>query len=378
MTDQPHLHMWTTDPPDPAVQQALDRLTRAPDVVHVAVMPDVHLTPGVCNGLAVATTHLIYPAAVGGDIGCGYTTVAFDGSARALDRRAAAEATLQALPSVAPVMRHRRRDGLPDFPAELTPDRLSAPELAAQAARDGRLELGTLGRGNHFLEFQSDDEDRLWLIVHSGSRAMGQHITTFHIRRATASSSGLASLDADTPAGQAYLRDAAWARAYAAESRRRLLTAAAAVITDLLGLTPDWPTLLNTDHNHVQPELHATRPLWVHRKGANTAFDDAPNIIPGSMATATYHVQGRGSPDALSSSSHGAGRRLSRGAARARIRRTDLARQLANVWIDPRTAAKLADEAPGAYKDIDAVMRAQHDLVRITRRLRPILCYKGV
>jgi tRNA-splicing ligase RtcB len=134
---------------------------------------------------------------------------------------------------------------------------------------------------------------------------------------------------------------------------------------------------MNTDHNHVQEELHGDQAVYVHRKGANIASDGVPNVIPGSMATYTYHVTGRGDPKALASSSHGAGRRLSRGAARAQVRRKDFARQLANVWVDPRIAGRLVDESPDAYKDIDAVMRAQRDLVRIVRRLRPVLCHKG-
>ena len=215
-------------------------------------------------------------------------------------------------------------------------------------------------------------------MVHSGSRAMGQHISAVHLRRVQAVGGGLAWLDADTDEGQAYLHDVAWARRYAAESRRRMLSAGVAVIGRTLGLEPDQDTWLNTDHNHVQREEHGGRTLWVHRKGANVASAGLPNVVPGSMATHTYHVLGRGEAQALMSSSHGAGRRLSRSAARAKVRRKDLARQLANIWIDPRTASKLADESPDAYKDLDAVMRAQRALVRIVRRVRPILCYKGV
>lgn len=378
MAERSVTKMWVAEPPEPAVRQTLERLGRAPDVVHVAVMPDVHLAAGVSNGVVVATERLVYPAAVGGDIGCGFATVAFDGPAVPLKRRSAAEAVLKALPYAVPVIRHRRRDGPSELPDDIAAEELSSSELVAKAVGEGRLELGTLGRGNHFLEFQEDDDGRLWLMVHSGSRAMGQQIAGFHGRRATSAGSGLAWLDADSESGQAYLHDAAWARAYAAESRRRMLKAAAVVVADVLDLKPDWATLLNTDHNHVQAERHGDRTLWVHRKGANVARVGAANVIPGSMATHTYHVEGRGEPDALTSSSHGAGRRLSRSAARARIRRKDLARQLANVWIDPRIMGRLVDEAPAAYKDIDVVMRAQRDLVRIVRRVRPVLCYKGV
>ena len=378
MSDPAIMKTWLVEPPEAAVRQTLERLVRAPDVARVAVMPDAHLAAGVSNGVAIATRRLIYPAAIGGDIGCGYATVAFDCEAAPLKHRAAAEAVLAALPRVAPVMRQRRRDGLSELVGVLSPEKLTSPELATKAANDGRLELGTLGRGNHFLEFQEAEDGRLWLLVHSGSRAMGQHITAFHSRRATSIGGGLAWLDADDEAGRAYLRDVAWARAYAAESRRRMLAAAAGAVEEVLKISPDWTTLLKTDHNHVQQERCGGEVFWVHRKGANRAAEGVANVVPGSMVTTTYHVVGRGEMEALASSSHGAGRRLSRSAARRRIRRSDLVRQLANVWIDPRVLPRLIEEAPAAYKDIEAVMRAQRELVKITRRLRPVVCYKGV
>jgi tRNA-splicing ligase RtcB len=377
MTDDPTLRTWLIEPPDPAVKQTLDRLIRAPDVRHIAAMPDLHLAAGVSNGVAVATEQLLYPAAVGADIGCGFACVALDGDRSAFRQRANAEAVFNRLPHVVPIVRHSRRQGVPALPDDLDAARLSASALSAQAARDGRAELGTLGRGNHFLEIQ-DDAGRLWLMVHSGSRALGQHITAHHLAGATPVGGGLAWLDSTSPAGQAYVNDVGWARAYAAESRRRMLAAAAALLADLFRIEPDWSTLLNTDHNHLAQEEHHGRVLWVHRKGANAAHRDLLNVIPGSMATRTYHVVGRAAPAALASSSHGAGLRLSRDAARSRLRRRDVARALANVWTDPRVLSRLVDEAPAAYKDIAAVMRAQRDLVRIVRILQPVLSYKGV
>ncbi len=370
--------MWLANQPEPAVRQTIDRLCRAPDVTHVAVMPDLHLAAGVSNGVAVATERLIYPAAVGGDIGCGYSAVAFAGDASPLQRRQAAEHVLKELPKAIPVIRHSRRNGLPNLEGELNAALLSAPELIAKALSVGREELGTLGRGNHFLEFQADEEGRMWAMVHSGSRAMGQHITAAHLKNAEKVGGGLSWLDADTDEGKAYLQDVEWARAYAAESRQRMLNRAADLIAETLGVETDMNTWINTDHNHVQREEHNGRTLWVHRKGANQASEETENIIPGSMASATYHVQGRGNTNALNSSSHGAGRRLSRGAARAMIKRKDLDRQLGDIWINPSTASKLIDESPMAYKDINTIIRAQRELVRIVRKMQPVLCYKGV
>lgn len=378
MSNPANIKLWLAEAPEPAVKNTLDRLARAPGVRHIAVMPDVHLAAGSNNGVAVATENHLYPAAVGSDIGCGFATVAFDGSAAPLARREAAETLLERLRTAVPVMRHKRRDGLPDLTNALAAENLSAPSLAAKAASEGRLELGTLGRGNHFLEFQADGEGRLWIMVHSGSRIMGQHITQFHAQRATASNGGYAWLNAESEQGRAYLNDLAWARTYAAQSRYEMLTSAAKVVTELLGPEPNWKTLLNTDHNHVQREQHGSDQLWVHRKGANYTPTGSSNLIPGSMATHSFHVEGRGHPEALTSSSHGAGRRLSRSAARSKIKRKDLEQQLKQVWIPPGTLGRLIDEAPAAYKDIDAVMRAQRDLVKIVRQVKPLICYKGV
>ena len=369
---------WLTEPPESAVKQNLARLANAPGVRHIAVMPDVHLGAGTNNGVAIATENHLYSAAVGSDIGCGFATVRFHGSATPLVRRENAEPLLERLRTAVPVMRHKRRDGLPELTDELAPDQLSDPTLAAQAATDGRTELGTLGRGNHFLEFQADGENRLWILVHSGSRVMGQHITQHHLQHANATHGGLAWLAADSKAGHAYLNDLTWARAYAAQSCHRMLVSAAALVGELLNREPDWSTLLNTDHNHVQTETHYGQQFWIHRKGANCTPIGSSNIIPGSMATHSFHIVGRGEPDSLTSSSHGAGRRLSRSAARAKIKRKELERQLKEVWIPPGSLARLIDEAPAAYKDIAAVMRAQRDLVKITRKLKPLVSYKGL
>jgi len=378
MNNQDGVRYFVAEPVQSSVRQAIERMVRAPDVLHVAIMPDVHPGVGASNGVVVATRSLVYPAAVGGDIGCGFATVMCGGTGTALARRNNAEAILQALPSIVPIIRHRRRDDPPSLTDELDPNRLSTAMLATLAANEGRLELGSLGRGNHFLEFQHDSDDRIWIMVHSGSRAMGQHITAFHHKRATAAGGGLAWLDASTEVGQAYLRDMEWARRYAAASRRRMLDAAARLLSELLGLATDWTSYLNTDHNHVQVEEHYGEKLFVHRKGANSADVNAPNLIPGSMATHTYHVEGRAHRDALRSSSHGAGRRLSRGAARARSKRNDVERELADVWVDPKIVSRLSDETPSAYKDLDAVMRAQRELVRIVRKVKPVVCYKGI
>jgi tRNA-splicing ligase RtcB len=349
---------------------------RLPAVVPVAVLPDAHLARVVCVGTVLATTRRVYPAAVGGDIGCGIAAVAFDCDADALSTAPAAERVLASLREAVPVNRHPRPR---DLPLELETWALSHPQLESVKRRDARVQFGTLGRGNHFLEFQADVEGRLWLMVHSGSRAAGQAVRDHHVAAAAAAArAGGGStrlIGLDDPA--AYLADAAWARAYAHASRLAMIDAAASVVSASFSARRLDDTLVTCDHNHVRRETHFGRELWVHRKGAASARAGEPGIIPGSMGTASYVVEGRGNADSLCSSSHGAGRAMSRDEARRRVSTRNLSRQLHGVWFDPRAAPALREEAPSAYKDIGAVMRAQRDLVRIVRTLRPVLSYKG-
>jgi tRNA-splicing ligase RtcB len=369
------LKAWLTEPLSKEVDQSVQRLRQAEDVCAVALMPDVHLAEQVCVGAVVATKKLIYPAAVGGDIGCGMAAVAFDVEAAAIDDERAAGALLAGLYQFVPSNKHRNSR---DLPESLKRQLLSDATLQRLAARDGRVQLGTLGRGNHFLEFQADQEGRLWALIHSGSRAMGQAITEWHLRRAPSTGGELKSLDAASNEGKAYLADVAWARRYACESRLEMLRAVEQIMQSLLGAQLQWASLIHSDHNHIERESHGGRPLWVHRKGAQMAGVDEPGIIPGSMGSATFHTEGRGCDEAMRSCSHGAGRRLSRSAARQSINDKEFTRQVARLWFDRRRTGRLRDEAPGAYKDIREVMRAQRGLIKIVRELRPLLNYKGM
>jgi len=369
------LATWLAEPLPRDVAQSLERLRRADDVRHIAVMPDVHLAADVCVGAVVATRELVYPAAIGGDIGCGMAAVAIDSDESILANEALAAALMRSLANCIP---HNKQPSKRDLPPDCAPANLSSPALAKAADRDGRLQLGTLGRGNHFLEFQSDTESRLWIMLHSGSRAMGQHISQFHPTRVKMPRSRPLAFDATSQAGIEYLQDVTWARAYAAANRLAMLHAVDALLHRVFNTSLDWPTLVHPDHNHVQRETHLGQSLLVHRKGAQSAPAGQPALIPGSMGTASFHVVGRGHEPALSSCSHGAGRRLSRADAARKIFPRELARQMGRVWFDERRAAALCDEAPAAYKDIRKVLRAQRDLVCITRELRPILSYKGV
>lgn len=371
---------WLAEPMPHDVVQAVARTAAANDVQRVAVMPDVHLAEDVCVGLAVATKSLIYPQAVGNDIGCGMAAIAFDAEADLLADENAAGHVLAGLYQSVPAMRQRRALMPEVLPDDIAKTALSHSRLEKMKQRDGRVQLGTLGRGNHFLEFQRDTEGRLWLMVHSGSRGIGQAIAGHHLAIAQLETSAkrLPWLVADSHTGQAYLADMNWAVRYAGQNRLAMIRVVAAMVQRLFSVSMDESSLIHSDHNHVRREAYENVEFWIHRKGALAAQDGLPGVIPGSMGAASFHVVGRGCEAALCSSSHGAGRALSRGQARNRIGARQVGREMHGIWFDYRKSDQLRDEAPSAYKDIHAVMRAQRDLTRVVRELRPILSYKGV
>jgi tRNA-splicing ligase RtcB len=372
-TDLAPVESWLTEPLSDEVAQSVERMRRAEDVCRVALMPDVHLAKDVCVGAVVATKQLIYPAAVGSDIGCGMAALAFDAEATLIDKERPAAQILAGLYERVPSNKHPKPR---ELPASLQDRSLSEPRLQKTAERDGRVQLGTLGRGNHFLDLQADQAGRLWVMIHSGSRAVGQAISEHSLKHARGR--GLVSLESGAQAGHAYLNDAEWARTYARENRLAMLCAVEQLLQVLFRIEADWKTLIHCDHNHVSRETLDGICYWIHRKGAQSAAADEAGVIPGSMGSISFHTAGRGCSDSLLSCSHGAGRQLSRTEARQRVSLASLTKQMGQVWFDHRRAEKLRDEAPAAYKDIRQVMRAQRELVRIERELRPLLSYKGV
>lgn len=368
---------WLVMPMETLARRAIERVRRALDVVHVAVMPDVHLAGDVCVGTAMATRRLIYPGAVGGDIGCGMLAIAFDAPADRIRDARSAGLLLRALGERIPFQRRGRQHVMP-LPRELDIADLSHPALASIADGEGRLQLGTLGGGNHFIEMQADDEDRLWLMIHSGSRAIGQAVKSHHSSRATVRSSSMLTLDAQTGEGLSYLLDQEWARRYAAANRLAMRDQVVEILREQFKIQVLPASEIRCDHNHVQREEHFGQPLFVHRKGAMPAESGMPGVVPGSMGTLSYHVEGRGVADSLRSSAHGAGRVMARSAARERYKGSDLRQQMEGVWFDPRRGDSLREECPKSYKDVRSVMRAQQELVKTIRQLRPILVYKGM
>ncbi len=272
--------------------------------------------------------------------------------------------------------RRRNRNAVIPQPAEIVNEPLSHASLEAIRQREAEIEFATLGSGNHFLGLQADEEDRLWLMVHSGSRALGLMIRDHHLARAEVVEGRLRALDAASDTGKEYLHDALWTRRFAAASRKAMAEETGKVLTRTLKCGIRWETMIATDHNHVELERHGERELWVHRKGAMPAQHGQPGVLPGSMGSPSFHVEGRGCEEALCSSAHGAGRALSRSAAQSRFGNNELRRQMEGVWYDYRLTDKLRDEAPAAYKNIRAVLKAQRQLVKVIRTLRPVLLQK--
>ena len=368
---------WLAAPLGQEVSGAIERLRRSPDVQQIAVMPDVHLSADVCIGVVVATSHLIYPQAVGGDIGCGMLAVALNIESESLGDPRVAGRVLAELGRAVPARRRNRRTVIQQ-PEDVASAALSNPSLESIRRNEGAVEFATLGSGNHFIEIQADEENRLWLMVHSGSRALGQAIRDHHLSRAQPIDNRLRILDANSDAGTEYLHDASWARRFASASRRAIAEEVGRALARTIGAEIRWETVITTDHNHVSLEHFGGCDLWVHRKGAMPARLGESGVLPGSMGSLSFHVEGRGHVAALCSSAHGAGRALSRTQARAQVTERELRRQMKGIWYDSRIAEKLRDEAPSAYKDIRAVLRAQKEMVKITRTLRPVLNYKGV
>jgi tRNA-splicing ligase RtcB len=396
MTELPGRHvpirLWA-DPAtvEPNVLAQLYNITTVPQIAGVAVMPDVHLGIGATVGSVIAMRGAVCPAAVGVDIGCGMSAVQTSLTAKDLPDdlghlRSRIEAAI-------PVGRGMHRDGgadLSGLPGH-SPNGLDAfwagfDDLApAVRARRGRAvaQLGTLGSGNHFIEFCLDTESRVWLMLHSGSRNIGKELAEHHIGvvRSLSHNQDLVDRDlavfiTDTPQMRAYRDDLFWAQAYAKHNRTIMMALFQNVVRKVFAKAkPAFQQVISCHHNYVSEEVYDGEELLVTRKGAIRAGSGEFGIIPGSMGTRSYIVKGLGNSAAFNSASHGAGRRMSRGQAKKAYTVQDLERQTAGV--ECRKDAGVLDEIPGAYKSIEKVMASQTDLVEVVAELRQLVCVKG-
>ncbi|KRV50958.1 Fis family transcriptional regulator [Wenjunlia vitaminophila] len=389
--DKVPIRMWT-DPAtveDQAMRQ-LRNVSTLPWISGLAVMPDVHYGKGATVGSVIAMRGAVCPAAVGVDIGCGMSAVRTSLTARDLpdDLSRLRSRIEQAIPVGRGMHAEPLDPGrLHGFPAADWERFWAGFDGLAEAVRFRReralAQMGTLGSGNHFIEFCLDETDSVWLMLHSGSRNIGKELADHHIGVAQGlpHNQGLVDRDlavfiADTPQMAAYRQDLFWAQEYARLNRALMM----ALFTDVVSrefrrakVVFDEP--ISCHHNYVAEETYDGVDLLVTRKGAIRAGAGDLGIIPGSMGTGSYVVRGLGNPASFNSASHGAGRRMSRNAAKRRYSTRDLEEQTQGV--ECRKDSGVVDEIPGAYKKIEKVIEQQRDLVEVVAKLKQVVCVKG-
>ena len=381
-----------TDAVEPAARQQLVNLSRLPVVFpHVAAMPDVHLGIGATVGAVIPTRQAIIPAAVGVDIGCGMIAARLSLTANDLDEVRLGKVFGRITRDV-PVGFAQHEEGRA-LAAEAKPFQRGLRRILERHPGVGQRvgkraswvrQLGTLGGGNHFIEVCLDEAQRVWVMLHSGSRGIGNAIGTYFIElaRRDAEREQLQLPDRDL----AYFREGArhfddyveavaWAQDYARANRAAMMGLVLEALRRHLPAFEVTTEAVNCHHNYVERERHYGADVWLTRKGAIRARAGELGIIPGSMGTRSYIVRGKGSAGSFHSCAHGAGRRMSRNAAHKAFSTDDLARQTEGVIC--RKDRGVLDEIPGAYKDIDEVMANQSDLVEVVHTLKQVLCVKG-
>lgn len=382
-----NLLSWASDV-DPGTVVQASRAARLPFVAgHVALMPDAHLGIGATVGSVIPTRGAIIPAAVGVDIGCGM--VASETTLTAADLPDSLAALMALVERRIPAGVGRGHtgshpDGSPDDDALAALGRPHTSLTAKQETSVSR-QFGTLGSGNHFVEVCLDERDRVWTVLHSGSRGIGNQLATAHINRAkavmkqyfiTLEDPALAYFVQGTPDFTAYIEDMLWAQRYAMASRARMAAALLRSLFEVVGAGEHVRTI-NCHHNFSALEEHNGEQVWITRKGAIKAQSGDEGVIPGSMGTRSYIVRGLGNPSSYHSCSHGAGRRMSRTKARQTLTPESLTAAMGDRTWNANRAASLVDEHPEAYKDIDQVMADQPDLVEIQHTLHQVFNYKG-
>jgi tRNA-splicing ligase RtcB len=359
---------------------------------HLALMPDAHLGLGATVGSVIPTVGAIMPAAVGVDIGCGMMAVRTEFTRVDVARTAALHplselhaAIATAVPLSAGAANLQLTDTAATRIAEL--EAMAGIEQAELALPRWRLQLGTLGSGNHFIEVSLDEDERVWLFLHSGSRGVGNRLAGSHIKTAQAGCAAagvrlpnrdLAYLTEGTDEFDAYLEALNWAQHFALLNRDEMMDRVIDRTLAWFGVERDAAVLdepVRCHHNYTVRETHFGQDVWLSRKGAISARTGQLGLIPGSMGDRSYVVAGKGNVDSLSSAPHGAGRNFSRTAARKRFTRADLNERMAGVAWGESDA--FLDEHPEAYKPIDVVMRDAEPLIEVVHELRQIVNVKG-
>ncbi len=380
---------WASDIDDEAIRQA-ERTARLPIIAgHVALMPDAHVGIGATVGSVIPTRGAVIPAAVGVDLGCGMIAAELD--IFASDLPTTLDPLLTKIERAVPAGVGKGHEHASSRARTWLRDNEPRSSLSPKQAKKSLDQFGTLGSGNHFVEICLDERDRVWVVLHSGSRGVGNDLAQRHIELAKKRArdafehledQNLASFLQGTIEFENYIADMLWAQDYALANREQMMDRTLGELKEFVRaqtrVKPRETRRINCHHNFCVQETHGNEKLWITRKGAIRAGAGDLGIIPGSMGTRSYVVEGLANAQSFNSCSHGAGRRLSRSEAKRQFTAKDLRAQMeGRVWLEGR-AASLIDEIPSAYKDIDQVMADQTDLVRVLHTLRQILNYKGV
>ena len=358
---------------------------------HIAVMPDVHVGKGATVGSVIPTKNAIIPAAVGVDIGCGMNAVRLNLKASQLPDNLAPlrHAIERKVPVGFELHKQVKAKASSIIPLEkrLQPIIQKHPGLVRMLRKfdaTWKKQLGTLGGGNHFIELCLDENQDVWIMLHSGSRGLGNVIGTYFIELAKKEAQhrfghvpdkDLSYFAEGSASFNDYVEAVEWAQNYAFENRREMMRQILEAIRPLLPPFQMTKEAINCHHNYVSRENHFGEDLLITRKGAIRAGQDELGIIPGSMGARSYIVKGKANPESFCSCSHGAGRKMSRNKAKLLFSQDDLIQQ--TQGIECRKDAGVIDEIPSAYKDIDQVMANQSDLIEIVHTLKQILCIKG-
>ena len=380
-------------PIEEAVWNQVSKLAALPFVARIALMPDAHVGKGSTVGSVIGTVGAIIPAAVGVDIGCGMTAVKL--SIKAHDLPESLVALRGAIENVVPVGGPGVKGSWQEkgtLPVGVTMSwqkmSLEYMDICTKYPKIGQgmtfEQLGTLGTGNHFIEVCLDKEDNVWVMLHSGSRGLGNRVGSFFIEKAknemrrwhiNLPDADLSYLPEGSEFYSDYIKAVSFAQKFAFENRRLMLENVLTAIGTVIGDAVVMEQAVSCHHNYISMEHHFGQDMWVTRKGAVRARKGDMGIIPGSMGAKSFIVRGLGVDDSLDSCSHGAGRVMSRTEAKRRISVEDHIK--ATAGVECRKDAEMVDESPAAYKDIDAVMSAQKDLVEIVAELHQVLCVKG-
>lgn len=358
---------------------------------HIAVMPDVHVGKSATVGSVIPTKNAIIPAAVGVDIGCGMNAVRLNLKASQLPDNLSPlrHAIERKVPVGFELHKQIKAKASSIIPLEkrLQPIIQKHPGLVRMLRKfdaTWQKQLGTLGGGNHFIELCLDENQDVWIMLHSGSRGLGNVIGTYFIELAKKEAQhrfghvpdkDLSYFAEGSASFNDYVEAVEWAQNYAFENRREMMRLILEAIRPLLPPFQMTKEAINCHHNYVSRENHFGEDLLITRKGAIRAGQDELGIIPGSMGARSYIVKGKANPESFCSCSHGAGRKMSRNKAKLLFSQDDLIQQ--TQGIECRKDAGVIDEIPSAYKDIDQVMANQSDLIEIVHTLKQILCIKG-